>query len=70
MYQGVIYALLAAALFGASTPLAKELLGEMHPIALAGLLYAGSGAGLVIVQLLRVFIVRKVAPVLWPSGTV
>jgi drug/metabolite transporter (DMT)-like permease len=67
MFQGVIYALLAAALFGASTPLAKELLGEMHPIALAGLLYAGSGAGLVIVQLLRVFIIRKAAPVLWPS---
>jgi len=67
MYQGVIYALLAAALFGASTPLAKELLGEMHPIALAGLLYAGSGAGLVIVQLLRVFVIRKAAPVLWPS---
>jgi drug/metabolite transporter (DMT)-like permease len=42
MYQGVIYALLAAALFGASTPLAKELLGDMHPITLAGLLYAGS----------------------------
>src|ERR1700730_7922515 len=67
MYQGVIYALLAAALFGASTPLAKELLGEMHPIALAGLLYAGSGAGLVIVELLRVFVIRKAAPVLWPS---
>jgi drug/metabolite transporter (DMT)-like permease len=67
MYQGVIYALLAAALFGASTPLAKELLGEMHPIALAGLLYAGSGAGLAIVQLLRVFVIRKAAPVLWPS---
>ena len=67
MYQGAIYALLAAALFGASTPLAKELLGEMHPIALAGLLYAGSGAGLVIVQLLRVFVIRKAAPVLWPS---
>jgi drug/metabolite transporter (DMT)-like permease len=67
MYQGVIYALLAAALFGASTPLAKELLGEMHPIALAGLLYAGSGAGLVIVQLLRVFVIRKAAPVVWPS---
>jgi drug/metabolite transporter (DMT)-like permease len=67
MYQGVIYALLAAALFGASTPLAKELLGEMHPIALAGLLYAGSGAGLAIVQLLRVFVIRKAAPVVWPS---
>ena len=67
MYQGVTYALLAAALFGASTPLAKELLGEMHPIALAGLLYAGSGAGLAMVQLLRVFVIRKAAPVVWPS---
>ena len=67
MYQGVIYALLAAALFGASTPFAKELLGDMHPIALAGLLYAGSGAGLAIVQWLRVFVTRKAAPVAWPS---
>jgi drug/metabolite transporter (DMT)-like permease len=67
MCQGVLYAVLAAALFGASTPLAKELLGEMHLIALAGLLYAGSGAALAIVQLLGVFVIRKAAPVLWPS---
>src|SRR5574341_10176 len=39
-------ALLAAALFGASTPAAKVLAGEMHPVLLAGLLYAGSGVGL------------------------
>jgi drug/metabolite transporter (DMT)-like permease len=38
--------LAAAALFGASTPLAKLLLGELHPIALAGLLYAGAFLGL------------------------
>jgi drug/metabolite transporter (DMT)-like permease len=67
MYRGVIYALLAAALFGASTPLAKELLGDMHPITLAGLLYAGSGAGLAIVQLVRVFVIRRATPVAWPS---
>lgn len=67
MYQGVIYALLAAALFGASTPLAKELLREMQPITLAGLLYAGSGAGLAMLQLLRVFVIGKAAPVVWPS---
>jgi drug/metabolite transporter (DMT)-like permease len=67
MYHGVTYALLAAALFGASTPFAKELLGDMPPIALAGLLYAGSGAGLAIVQLLRVSVIRKAAPVAWPS---
>ncbi len=39
-------ALAAAALFGASTPLAKLLLGEVPPIGLAGLLYLGSGLGL------------------------
>ncbi len=43
---GVLYAVLAAALFGASTPLSKLLLGEFPPIALAGLLYLGSGLDL------------------------
>lgn len=40
------YALLSAALFGASTPLAKALLGEVPPLMLAAVLYLGSGAGL------------------------
>jgi drug/metabolite transporter (DMT)-like permease len=44
--SGVWLALAAAALFGASTPLAKALLGEIQPILLAGLLYLGSGFGL------------------------
>src|SRR5579872_791049 len=39
-------ALLSAALFGASTPAAKWLLGAMSPWLLAGLLYLGSGLGL------------------------
>lgn len=39
-------ALAAAALFGASTPLAKRLLGDLSPVTLAGLLYLGSGLGL------------------------
>jgi drug/metabolite transporter (DMT)-like permease len=43
-----ILALLAAALFGASTPLAKLLVGGIDPWLLAGLLYAGSGIGLTI----------------------
>ena len=44
---GVTFALVAAALFGASTPFAKLLLGEgVGPILLAGLLYLGSGCGL------------------------
>lgn len=46
-------ALAAAALFGASTPLAKLLLGDLSPAALAGLVYLGSGAGLLAVLLLR-----------------
>lgn len=49
----VIHALLAAALFGASTPFAKLLVGEMSPWLLAGLLYLGSGLGLTAVRLLR-----------------
>ena len=39
-------ALGAALLFGASTPLAKLLVGDMPPLLLAGLLYLGSGLGL------------------------
>jgi drug/metabolite transporter (DMT)-like permease len=46
-------ALAAAALFGASTPLAKLLLGELPPVGLAGLLYLGSGVGLLMVRLSR-----------------
>ncbi|CAM5204594.1 Drug/metabolite transporter (DMT)-like permease OS=Castellaniella defragrans OX=75697 GN=HNR28_003618 PE=4 SV=1 [Castellaniella defragrans] len=39
-------ALGAALLFGASTPFAKQLVGDMPPVLLAGLLYLGSGVGL------------------------
>lgn len=46
-----LLALAAAALFGASTPLAKLLLGELPPLALAGLLYLGSGLGLLLTRL-------------------
>lgn len=53
MNSAVFYALLAAALFGASTPLAKLLLGEQPPVLLAGLLYLGSGVGLGLARLLR-----------------
>ena len=40
--RGAVYGLLAAALFGASTPAAKQLLGDVEPQLLAGLLYAGA----------------------------
>jgi drug/metabolite transporter (DMT)-like permease len=42
----IVSALAAASLFGASTPAAKALAGDIHPVMLAGLLYAGSGIGL------------------------
>jgi drug/metabolite transporter (DMT)-like permease len=67
MHQGVIYALLAAALFGASTPFAKTLLAEVHPVVLAGLLYAGSGIGLAIVHMLRVFFMQDARRMAWPT---
>src|SRR3981189_2392536 len=44
--RAIAYALLSAALFGASTPFAKLLVGSVAPLALAGLLYLGSGLGL------------------------
>jgi drug/metabolite transporter (DMT)-like permease len=52
-FKGVFYALLAALLFGASTPLAKVLLPQMTPMLLAGALYLGSGVGLLVVSFVR-----------------
>lgn len=45
----MLEALLAAALFGASAPLAKLLLGEIDPLPLSALLYLGSGILLALV---------------------
>jgi drug/metabolite transporter (DMT)-like permease len=52
-WRGVGFALLAALLFGASTPLAKSLLPQVAPVLMAGLLYLGSGVGLGIYRLIR-----------------
>ncbi|MBS0056609.1 DMT family transporter [Yersinia sp. Marseille-Q3913] len=49
---GVLAALTAAVLFGAGTPLAKQLLNTVSPWLLAGLLYLGSGAGLALYRLI------------------
>src|SRR5438067_2422568 len=43
--RAIIYALLSAALFGASIPLAKLFVGAISPLALARVLYLGSGIG-------------------------
>jgi drug/metabolite transporter (DMT)-like permease len=47
--NGAVLALSSAFLFGASTPVAKLLLGITDPLLLAGLLYLGSGTGLALV---------------------
>ena len=57
LHRAALPALGAAFLFGASTPFAKQLMGEgafgSSPFLLAGLLYLGSGLGLTLVRLLR-----------------
>jgi drug/metabolite transporter (DMT)-like permease len=51
--RGIAYALAAAVLFGASTPGAKLLLGDVSPVLMAGLLYLGSGIGLALWSLVQ-----------------
>jgi len=46
--RGIAYALASAVLFGMSTPLAKSLVTDISPLLLAGLLYMGSGLGLLL----------------------
>lgn len=53
MHKGVLYGLGSAVLFGISTPVAKMLVGAVSPLMLAGLLYAGSGVGLLLLLGLR-----------------
>lgn len=52
-FNAALTALLAAALFGATTPVAKLLLGSLSPFVLAGLFYLGSGLGLGLTMLVR-----------------
>jgi drug/metabolite transporter (DMT)-like permease len=55
LWPGVPLALASAALFGASTPFAKLLVGSIDPQLLAGLLYLGAGVGLMIGQAIGSF---------------
>ena len=50
MRPAILAALVAALLFGASTPLAKVLLAQVPPLPLAGLLYLGAGVGLTLLR--------------------
>jgi drug/metabolite transporter (DMT)-like permease len=56
---GVSFALTAALLFGASTPVAKVLLNTAEPLPLAGLLYLGSGSGLALWWWLRLWLTER-----------
>ena len=56
MTRPIVLALTAAALFGASTPLAKGLLVAIEPIPMAAFLYLGSGLGAVVVLAIRHFV--------------
>ena len=70
--KGGLLALAAAALFGLSTPAAKAITGNVAPVLLAGLLYLGSGLGLLVVRLARgeggAPVRRRDLP--WLAGTV
>src|SRR5205085_11290727 len=68
--KGIASALGAAVLFGTSTPIAKTLVGEIPPVLLAGLLYAGSGLGLAVVLALRraAHGGRATTGTAWPAG--
>ena len=70
--RGVLAALGAAALFGAGTPVAKLLLAHSSPWLLAGILYLGSGLGLLLYRTLtRARAVQlKRAELGWLAGAV
>jgi len=53
MPTGIFAALMAASLFGGSTPFAKQMAGDISPALLAGLLYFGSGVGLWTIRVVR-----------------
>ncbi len=52
-HRAIAYVLVSSALFGASTAFARALAGDVSPMWLAALLYAGSGIGLSAVLLVR-----------------
>jgi drug/metabolite transporter (DMT)-like permease len=67
MKRGAAYGLASAALFGISTPIAKILVDSVSPVMLAGLLYAGSGFGLLVLLASR-RLSRKRSPISMPRG--
>lgn len=78
LLKSKLLALLAALLFGASAPFAKLLLSDFKPIQLAGVLYLGSGLGLLLFKVIHNRILKtsnleaniKRNDVLWLIGAV
>src|SRR2546421_8076851 len=50
---GLAAALVSAVLFGATTPIAKQLLEGASPLLVAGLLYLGSGIGVTLLKIVQ-----------------
>lgn len=50
MRTPILAALVSALLFGVSTPMAKVLVAQLPPLALASLLYLGAGLGLLVLR--------------------
>ena len=53
MKKGICFAILAAALYAINAPFSKLLLDFVPPTLMAGLLYLGAGAGMLLLALLR-----------------
>lgn len=49
----IIFAILAAALYGINSPISKRLLAEISPTLMASLLYFGAGIGMLVIWLIR-----------------
>jgi drug/metabolite transporter (DMT)-like permease len=69
MQKGIAYGLASATLFGICTPVAKILADTVSPVMLAGLLYAGSGLGLLLLLVSRRLSSKHRAPIIMPRGT-
>jgi len=52
-YKAIFFAVLAAALYAISSPLAKLLLNEIPPTLMASFLYLGAGLGMAVVGFIR-----------------
>ena len=52
--QAVSYAILAALLYGISSPLSKLLLVEIAPTLMAALLYLGAGIGMLVINIIKI----------------